>query len=510
MRKKPVVLCILDGWGIADNDEYSAIAKATVPNFKGCLAGYPHSQLQASGEFVGLPDGQMGNSEVGHTNIGAGRVVLQTLPMINRDVASNTVKDRPVIKDMVKKMKASGKAMHLIGLMSDGGVHSHINHIINLAKVFGDSGIKVYLHLLTDGRDVAQKSALTFIKKLYDELDKDYPNMFIATVGGRYYGMDRDKRWDRVEKAYNAIVLGECEERFKTAMECVEASYKKDITDEFIAPSAIRNYEGMEDGDGFLFCNFRADRARELTAALGDKNFTDFNRKKIIKFTVMGELTEYSEDHAKYLETVYIPEEIKHSLGEIVAEAGLKQLRIAETEKYAHVTFFFNGGKETVFNGEERVLINSPKVATYDLQPEMSASGVKEGVLKAIDSNKFDLIVINFANPDMVGHTGIMEAAIKACEAVDKALGEILDAIKAKDGIIFITADHGNAEKMFDNTNGQPFTAHTTNPVPFIMVGNNLKNVKLMDGALCDIAPTILKVMELKQPKEMTGKSLIK
>ncbi|MDD2839885.1 MAG: 2,3-bisphosphoglycerate-independent phosphoglycerate mutase [Rickettsiales bacterium] len=510
MRKKPVVLCILDGWGIADNDKYSAIAKAKVPNYNSYLVNYPHSQLQASAEFVGLPEGQMGNSEVGHTNIGAGRVVMQTLPLINKDVANNAVKDRPVIKDMVKKMKASGKAMHLIGLMSDGGVHSHINHIINIAKVFGDNDIKVYLHLLTDGRDVAQKSALTFIKKLYDELDKGYPNMFIATVGGRYYGMDRDTRWDRVEKAYDAIVLGDCEERFKTAMDCIDAAYKKDITDEFIVPSAIRNYEGMEDGDGFLFCNFRADRARELTAALGDKNFAGFARKKVVKFSVMGELTEYSEDHAKYLTTVYTPDEIKQSLGEVISEAGLKQLRIAETEKYAHVTFFFNGGKETVFNGEERVLINSPKVATYDLQPEMSANGVKDGVLNAINSNKFDLIVINFANADMVGHTGIMEAAVKACEAVDKDIGEIVDAVKAKDGIIFITADHGNADKMFDETTGQPFTAHTTNPVPFIMIGNEVKSIKLADGALCDIAPTILKVMELKQPKEMTGKCLIK
>lgn len=510
MRKKPVVLCILDGWGIPEDDKYSAIAKAKVPNYNKYLKEYPNSKLNASGEFVGLPDGQMGNSEVGHTNIGAGRIVMQDLPMINKDVANNTVKDRPIVKEMIKKMKSSGKAMHLIGLLSDGGVHSHINHIINFAKVFADNDIKVYLHLLLDGRDVSQKSALIYIKKLYEELDKQYKNMFIATVGGRYYGMDRDNRWDRVEKAYNAIVLGECDERFKTAMDCVESAYKKDITDEFIVPSAIGNYEGMEDGDGFLFCNFRADRAREITAALGDKDFECFTRKKLINFTVMGELTEYSEDHAKYLTTVYKPEEIVKPLGEVISENGLTQLRIAETEKYAHVTFFFNGGKETVFKGEERVLINSPKVATYDLQPEMSAQGVKEGVIKAIDSEKFDLIVINFANPDMVGHTGIMDAAVKACEAVDKAVGEIVDDVKKKDGIIFITADHGNVEKMFDEKTGQPFTAHTTNLVPFIMIGNEVAKYKLKDGSLCDIAPTILQVMELKQPKEMTGKSLLK
>jgi 2,3-bisphosphoglycerate-independent phosphoglycerate mutase len=508
MRKKPIVLCILDGWGIPKDDKYSAIAKANLPNYRNYMTNYPNSQLQASGEYVGLPEGQMGNSEVGHTNIGAGRVVMQTLPMINRDVVNNTIKDKPVIKDMISKIKASGKAMHLIGLASDGGVHSHINHIINIAKIFNDNNVKVYLHLLTDGRDVAQKSALVYIKKFYDELIKNYPGVVIATIGGRYYGMDRDKRWDRVENAYDAIVLGECSEKFKTATDCVESSYKKDITDEFIVPSVIGNYEGMKDGDGFLFCNFRADRARELTMALGSKDFKDFARKKIVKFTVMGELTEYSEDHAKYLETVYAPEEIRHSLGEVVSEAGLKQLRIAETEKYAHVTFFFNGGKETVFDGEERVLISSPKVATYDLQPEMSAEGVKDGVLKAIESNNFDLIIINFANPDMVGHTGIMEAAIIACEAVDKDLGEIVKAVKNKDGIIFVTADHGNVEKMFDEVTGQPYTAHTTNPVPFIMIGNELNGIKLTNGALCDIAPTILKVMELKQPKEMTGKCL--
>ncbi len=509
MRKKPVILCILDGWGIPEDDKYSAIAKANVPNYNKYIKEYPHSKLNASGEFVGLPDGQMGNSEVGHTNIGAGRVVMQDLPMINRDVANHTLKDRPVIKDFIAKMKNTGKTMHLIGLMSDGGVHSHIDHIISIAKTFADSDINVALHCLLDGRDVAQKSALTFIDKLYKELG-EYKNIVIATVGGRYYGMDRDKRWDRVEKAYNAIVLGECDERFKTAMDAINAAYAKDVTDEFIVPSAIGNYEGMEDGDGFLFCNFRADRAREITAALGNKNFDGFARKKVINFTVMGELTEYSEDHAKYLTTVYTPEEITQSLGEVVSNAGLSQLRIAETEKYAHVTFFFNGGKETVFKGEERVLINSPKVATYDLQPEMSAEGVKEGVIKAIDSEKFDLIVINFANPDMVGHTGIMDAAVKACEAVDKAVGEIVEDVKKKDGIIFITADHGNAEKMFDEKTGQPFTAHTTNLVPFIMVGNDVSKYKLEDGSLCDIAPTILQVMELKQPKEMTGKSLLK
>ena len=509
MRKKPVVLCILDGWGIPKDEKYSAIAKADAKNYQSYLKEYPNSQLNASGEFVGLPDGQMGNSEVGHTNIGAGRIVMQDLPMINRDVANNSVKDRKQIKEIVAKMKQSNGAMHLIGLASDGGVHSHINHIINFAKIFADNKIKVYLHLLLDGRDVAQKSALTYIKKFNDELLNKYKNISIATVGGRYYGMDRDKRWDRVEKAYNTMVLAECDKKYSTAVDTINDSYSNNVTDEFVAPSVIGDYAGMKDKDGFMFCNFRADRAREITSALGNVNFDGFNRKKIIHFAAMAELTEYSEDHAKYLTTIYAPEEIVNSLGEVVSKNGLKQLRIAETEKYAHVTFFFNGGKETVFEGEERILINSPKVATYDLQPEMSANGVKEGVLNAIDSNKFDLIVINFANPDMVGHTGIMEAAIKACKAVDNDLGEIVNKVKEKDGIIFVTADHGNVEKMFDETTGQPFTAHTTNPVPFIMIGNDVKNKKLHNGSLCDIAPTILATMQIKQPEEMTGKNLI-
>lgn len=504
MRKKPIVLCILDGWGIAENEKYSAIAKANVPNFNSYVKNYPNSQLNASGEFVGLPDGQMGNSEVGHTNIGAGRIVMQDLPMINKDVANNTLKDRSAIQNAIKSVK--GK-MHLIGLLSDGGVHSHINHIINIAQTFAKAGIEVCLHALLDGRDTAQKSALTYIKKFEDATAG--LSVKIATVGGRYYGMDRDKRWERVEAAYNCIVSADGN-RFKTASEVVEDSYSKGKTDEFVEPSVVGDYAGMNDGDGFLFCNFRADRAREITDALGNPDFKEFARKKVVNFSFKGELTEYSEAHAKFLTTIYMPEEITHSLGEIVSQNGMNQLRIAETEKYAHVTFFFNGGKETVFPGEERTLINSPKVATYDLQPEMSAAGVKDGVINAIDSGKFDLIVVNFANPDMVGHTGIMDATIKAVEAVDKDLGEIVDDIKKKDGLILITADHGNAEKMFDEETGQPFTAHTTNKVPLILVGNDVQKYKLSDGNLSDIAPTILQLMELKQPEEMMGKSLLK
>ena len=509
MVKKPVVLTIMDGWGIATDDKYSAIAKANVKNYNSYLKNYPNSKLNASGSFVGLPDGQMGNSEVGHTNIGAGRIVMQTLPMINKDVSNNSLKDKSTIKDFISKMKNTNHIMHIIGLVSDGGVHSHINHIINIVKAFSENNIYVNLHFIADGRDVAQKSALLFIDKLENEF-KNISNVKFATISGRYYAMDRDKRWDRIEQYYNTIVLCDTKNKYKNLTEAVEKSYSSNITDEFIVPSYLDGYKGMKDGDGFLFCNFRADRAREIAMALADTNFKEFERKKVINWTVKGELTEYSEDHSKYLDTVYKPEEITNSLGEIVSNSNLNQLRIAETEKYAHVTFFFNGGKETVFKNEERILINSPKVATYDLQPEMSAYEVKDKVIEALDKDKFDLIVINFANPDMVGHTGIMDATIKAVETVDNCIGEIVNKVKEKDGIIFITADHGNAEKMFDEKTNQPHTAHTTNLVPFIMIGNNVQNIKLSDGNLSDIAPTILQVMKLKQPIEMTGKSLIK
>jgi 2,3-bisphosphoglycerate-independent phosphoglycerate mutase len=493
VSKKPVVLCILDGWGIPSDNEYSAIAKANTPNYDSYLKNFPNSQLQASGEFVGLPEGQMGNSEVGHMSIGAGRLILQSLPMINKDVKNDTLKDRPIVKEIIKNLNGT---LHLIGLLSDGGVHSHINHITSIANTFKTLGVSVKLHIILDGRDVAQKSALSFIAQIKD--------IEIASVGGRYYGMDRDKNWDRIQKHYDAIVNAKGD-NFKTAENVVNNAYKNSITDEFIIPAVIGDYKGVKDGDGFIFCNFRADRARQITEALANPNFKGFERR-LIDWSVKGQLTEYSEEHSKYLSTIYTPDEIRNSLGEVVANAGLKQYRTAETEKYPHVTFFFNGGIEKVFNGEDRKIIPSPKVATYDLQPEMSAPGVKQSVLDALNSDKYDLIVVNFANTDMVGHTGIMDAAIKASEEVDKDVGEIVKKAQEKNGVIFVTADHGNAEKMFDPKENQPFTAHTTNPVPFIMIGYDSK---LTDGTLCDIAPTILKVMELQQPKEMNGKSLI-
>ena len=507
MTNKPVVLCILDGWGIAKNKEYSAVDKANTKFFDYLMANYPHCKLNASEEFVGLPKGQMGNSEVGHTNIGAGRVVLQDLPRINKCVAEKAFMQNKVFVDAITKVKKANGRMHLLGLFSDGGVHSHIDHIIEMAKTIANQGVEVYMHCFSDGRDVPQKSVLNYIERFNQET-KGYINIKIATIGGRYYGMDRDKNWDRVEKAYNVIVNPENSDN--NLIDVINSSYDNGITDEFIVPTAVNNYEGMKDGDGFIFANYRADRAREITLALGKADFDGFKRNKVINFSTKIQMTEYSSEHNKFMETLFGAEEIKDCLGEVVSNAGLKQLRIAETEKYAHVTFFFNAGRETPFNGEERILVKSPAVATYDLKPEMSANEVTEKLLNAINEDKFDFIVINFANPDMVGHTGKMDAAIKACETVDKNLEKITKLVLEKDGVICVTADHGNAEKMFDEVKQVPYTAHTTNLVNFIVVKNNVKGIELNDGSLCDIAPTMLKLMNIKQPALMTGKSLIK
>ena len=508
-RRKPVILCILDGWGLAEDNKYSAIAKAETPNFDEILKNYPNSTLNASGEFVGLPEGQMGNSEVGHTVIGAGRVVFQSLPKINKSIKENTLKDTKAIIKTIKELQKSKGTLHLLGLLSDGGVHSHINHIIALAKIFANEKIEVKVHCFLDGRDTPPKSALTYLEQLKDEI-KDFENISIVTISGRYFAMDRDKRWDRVEKAYNILVSGSELNETSDIMTAVKESYKKEKTDEFIEPIAVAEYKGMKDGDAFVFANFRADRAREISMALANPNFPFFERKKTVDFVEKVQMTEYSKEHNKYLDTVFPPENISNSLGKIISKQGLKQLRIAETEKYAHVTFFFNGGREDEFNGEERVLIKSPDVATYDLQPEMSASSVKEKLVEAIKSDKFDFIVVNFANPDMVGHTGSMKATAKACEEVDKDLGEVIKATLEQNGLIFVTADHGNAEKMFDEDKGVLFTAHTTNKVPFILVGNGAEKLKLADGNLSNIAPTILHIMGIEQPKEMTDESLLR
>jgi len=483
---KPVLLCILDGWGIGDeNDSNNAIARAKTLNYKRFLATYPNSQLETSGLAVGLPSGQMGNSEVGHMTIGAGRVIFQDLPRINNAIADGSLAQNPQLQKIIAKKKTC----HLMGLLSDGGVHSHINHIIFLAEFLAKNGVKVLLHAFLDGRDVSQKSAIGYLEQC--------KNIEIATVSGRYYAMDRDNKHDRIELATKAIISAEGE-KFSDTISAVKNSYEKNITDEFIKPCVIGSYPGIEEGDTLLFCNFRADRARQISEKLFEK----------VKFSHAFSLTEYSEKLNNFYEILFPSAEIKNSLPEILSARGLRQLRIAETEKYAHVTFFFSCGQENEFSGEERILIKSPAVATYDLQPEMSSSEVGEKLRAAIESEKFDFIVVNYANPDMVGHSGLLDPSIKAVEAIDAQLAQLEEIILKKDGLMLISADHGNIECMLDAQH-QPHTSHTTNPVPLILVGNNVSGLKMSNGGLCDIAPTILHLMKISQPQEMNGKNLL-
>lgn len=506
-NKEPIVLCILDGWGHSENKEHNAIMKANAP-FLMELYKYPHSLLETSGLSVGLPEGQMGNSEVGHMNIGSGRVVMQSLPMIDLAIQDGSLKEKPELLKQINELKKTGGTCHILGLASDGGVHSHQGHIAALAGIMSENGIPVAIHAFTDGRDTPPASAVGFIKKLEDDI-ADCKNVKITSVSGRYYAMDRDNRWDRVNLAYDSIVSGSGE-NYPSAQDAVKASYAKGKNDEFILPCVIGGYKGMKDGDGIIMANFRADRARQTLSALLDPEFSGFTRRKIIKFSSAVGVTEYSSDLNKFIDTIFKPVALDNILGEVIAGLGMKQLRIAETEKYAHVTFFFNGGREELFAGEERILIPSPKVATYDLQPEMSAIQITEKLIEAIDSGKFDLLVVNYANTDMVGHTGFEPAAIKAVEAVSKCLEKLVSAVEKHNGKILITADHGNCEQMVDDDGHTPHTAHTTNPVPLILAGKNVSSIKLENGSLCDIAPTILALMNIKQPGEMTGKTLIR
>jgi 2,3-bisphosphoglycerate-independent phosphoglycerate mutase len=510
---KQTILCILDGWGIPSNEEErknSAIEKANTPFFDSLLENYPNTQLEASGLSVGLPNGQMGNSEVGHTSIGAGRLILQDLPKINKTVIDDKMKKNDVLKNTIRAINKTKGSIHLLGLLSDGGVHSHINHIIDVAKTIAKEKVNVYMHCFLDGRDTPQKSALEYINNFIKETER-FQNIKIATVCGRYYAMDRDNNWDRVKKAYNIVVNGSDTDFSINPTHIVEELYLNNITDEFVEPVAVNNYRGMKDGDAFIFCNFRADRARELSQALAQSDFSGFERNKVINFSAKVQFTEYSKEHNQYLSTMFPADEIKKSLGEVISKKGLKQLRIAETEKYAHVTFFFNGGLEKEFEGEDRILVSSPKVATYDLKPEMSCQEVNQKLIEAIKSKKYDFTVVNFANPDMVGHTGNMDATVKAIETIDVELKKLIETVLEVDGTIFITADHGNAEKMFDEVKKQPHTAHTTNKVPFIVVSNDAKKISLREkGTLCDIAPTVLKLMKISTPFAMNGKNLIK
>ena len=468
------------------------------------LTDSPYALLATSGAAVGLPRGQMGNSEVGHMNIGSGRVVAQDLPRIDVAIEEGELASRPVLVDLINKAKSTGGALHIMGLMSPGGVHSHQDHIAALVKAA--AGLPVFIHAFLDGRDTPPKSARGFVEKFLGDI-AGISGVRLATLCGRFYGMDRDKRWDRVEKAYAAIVNGEAA-RFADPLAAIDASYAADVTDEFLLPVVLEEYAGAQDGDVLLFGNFRADRAREISASLLDSAFEGFARGRTVKFAAAAGLTEYSEKLNALMASVFPPEDVRETLGEVIAGRGLKQLRIAETEKYAHVTFFLNGGRETQFDGEDRILVPSPRVATYDLQPAMSAPEVTDKLEAAILSGKYDLIVCNYANPDMVGHTGIMAAALTAVETIDGALGRLRIAIEKMGGVMLVTADHGTIEMMEDPHTKEPFTAHTTLDVPVIVV--NGPRGSLQNGRLADVAPTMLDLMGLPAPAAMTGHSLLK
>ena len=503
--KKPVVLCIMDGFGIRDEEKGNAIKAAKTPNLTKLFSENPFTTIGASGLDVGLPDGQMGNSEVGHTNIGAGRVVYQMLVKISKSITDGDFFDIDALKGAVENCKKNGSALHLIGLLSDGGVHSHIEHLYGLLELAKKNGLeKVYVHCLMDGRDVSTTSGVGFVKDLEQKMAELSVGK-IATVMGRYYAMDRDFAWDRVEKAYAAMVYGEGIQN-DSAVNAMEESYKNDVTDEFIVPTVI-NKDGMiKANDSIVSFNFRPDRARQFTRTFVDEAFDGFERKNGFFPVNYVCMTQYDETMPN-VTVAFPPEELKMTMGEVLAKNGKTQLRIAETQKYAHVTFFFNGGEEKTFDGEDRILIKSPDVPTFDLMPEMSAYPVCDAVCEQIESGKYDAVILNFANCDMVGHTGIFDAAVKAVEAVDTCVGRVVESTLLKDGAVLITADHGNADFMFDEK-GEPFTPHTTNPVPFCVVGYDceLKST----GRLADIAPTMLEIMGIEQPKEMNGESLIK
>lgn len=500
---RPVLLCVLDGFGLTtEAPQNNAILGAEMRNYNRMLKTYPHSQLYTSGLDVGLPEGQMGNSEVGHSTMGAGRIIYQDLPRIDKAIESGEFAKNPKLLGLIKKLKETKGTCHLLGLASDGGVHSHLRHLIFLAQTLKVQGIPLAFHLFLDGRDVAQKSARCYLNELI-QLGFEAE---IKTVAGRYYAMDRDNNWSRTESAYQAIA-GAKSERVATVAEAVNQAYSKNLTDEFILPAVIEGYKGVKDGDALLFFNFRADRIRQLASAFVDPDFAAFKTKKL-QLSACCLMTEYSAKLATQAEILFPSFEIKNSLPELLAKQKLIQLRIAETEKYAHVTFFFSCGKEEKLPGEDRILVKSPNVATYDLKPEMAAFEVGEKLRAAIKSGKYDFIIVNYANCDMVGHSGKLNAAIKACEAIDLELAKLEQEILEVDGAMIITADHGNIECMMDGE-GNPHTAHTLNPVPFILVKKEAEKLKVSDGRLCDIAPTILQLMKIEKPEEMTGKSLI-
>jgi 2,3-bisphosphoglycerate-independent phosphoglycerate mutase len=507
-RPRPAVLCILDGWGHRPDPRDNAILDARTPNFDRLVATCPQSLIDASETFVGLPKGQMGNSEVGHMNLGAGRVAVPDQPRIDNAIADGSLARNPKLLQLIDTLKKGSGACHLLGLTSPGGVHAHEDHLVALANLIAGAGVPVKIHAFLDGRDMPPRSAHDCLKSVQKGLQAGLPISF-ATVIGRFYAMDRDKRWDRVQAACEAIVDANGKETARTPAEAVDKAYAADKNDEFVEPTVIEGYHGMQDGDGLLMFNYRSDRARELLTALLDPMFDGFRRARLVRFAGAVGMVEYSKALDPFLQTLFPPVQLRMGLGETVSKLGLRQLRIAETEKYAHVTFFFNGGEEKQFDGEERILVPSPKVQTYDLKPEMSAPEVTDKLVEAVGSGKFDLIVVNYANSDMVGHTGELPAAIKAIEALDACLGRLMEAVKKAGGVLLVTADHGNSEQMFDETTGQKHTQHTLNRVPALLFNGPAAVHSLQDGKLADIAPTMLALMEVPQPAEMTGHSLL-
>ncbi|HOB19974.1 MAG TPA: 2,3-bisphosphoglycerate-independent phosphoglycerate mutase [Candidatus Atribacteria bacterium] len=512
MARKLTALIIMDGFGLSSNKEANAVAAANTPNFDRLWSEYPHTTIGASGLDVGLPEGQMGNSEVGHLNIGAGRIVYQDFTRISKAIKDGDFFENPVFLDAVDHVKRNNTKLHLMGLVSEGGVHSHVEHMYALVELAKRNGLpQVYIHAFMDGRDVPPASGKATLETVEARLEEMGFGK-IATVSGRYYAMDRDKRWDRVQRAYNALVLGEGQYA-SGSVEAMQRSYEAGETDEFVKPTVILENGSpvatIDSNDAIIFFNFRPDRARELTRSFIEPDFKEFERAKGYFPVKYVSMTQYDETFTN-LAVAYGPESLDNTLGEYLSSKGIRQLRIAETEKYAHVTFFFNGGVEAPNPGEDRVLIPSPKVPTYDMQPYMSAPEVTEEVLRRIESGVYDVIILNYANCDMVGHTGDFKAAVEAVETVDKCLGRVVDAILNAGGTVLITADHGNAEQMVDYVTGQPHTAHTSNPVPLILADNSLKDVRLRaDGRLADLAPTMLDLMNIEKPAEMSGNSLI-
>jgi len=506
---KPVVLCILDGWGETPESQHNAIKLARTGNWDFFLKNFPHTILDASAGAVGLPEGQMGNSEVGHMTIGSGRTIYQDLPRIDQAIKDGSFEHNTQLTAFIERLKNSGTGVcHILGLLSPGGVHSHQKHLAALCAILSKRGIKAHVHAFLDGRDTPPQSALSYLEEFLNEI-KGYSGVSLSSLGGRYFGMDRDKRWDRVQKAYDALVMAKGS-IFEDPLTYITQCYAQGITDEFIPPAVAKDFSGIKDGDGLIEGNFRADRVRQLLTALLIPDFSEFQRERVPKFSAVTGMTHYSDQLSAAMSTLFPPQKVVNSIGELVEQAGFRQLRIAETEKYAHVTFFFNGGEEKKFSHEDRILIPSPQVATYDLRPEMSAVELTDKLVQAINQGTYSFVVVNYANTDMVGHSGNLEATVKAVETIDQCLGRLYEAVKSQGGLLAITADHGNAETMQDPVTKEKHTAHTTNPVPFILVGQALEGMQLrLGGGLADVAPTLLDFLQLQQPMDMTGSTLL-